>query len=65
MGEGNYEAANMFKPTNEAGNMFKPTKPSLEERIAKHKYKMELLRTLIGVLVVVMQSIILYHIIIK
>ena len=55
MEEGCYEAAGMFKPT----------KLTLEQKLEKHKHKMELLRSLIGVLVVVMQSIILHHIIIK
>lgn len=40
-------------------------KLTLEQKLEKHKHKMELLRTLIGCLVLTMQAIILYHIIIK
>lgn len=36
-------------------------KPTLEEKLAKYKNRMELVRTSIGVVVLIIQFIILYH----
>ena len=42
-------------------HLYKRRKPTTEERLVKYKNRMELVRTGIGVVVLVIQIIILYH----
>jgi hypothetical protein len=42
-------------------HLFARKKPTFEERLGKYKNRMELIRTCIGVVVLVVQFIILYH----
>ena len=42
-------------------NIYKPKKLSLEERLYKYKNRMELIRTIIGVILLGIQIIILSH----
>jgi hypothetical protein len=46
-------------------HLYKRRKPTFEERLGKYKNRMELIRTLIGLVVLGIQIVILYHLISK